>query len=146
MKRFPRIAAAAVAAAALVGIVVPAQTAAAAAPARAGSEAFEFLGASGTPSPNDIVMHWRGTCELPGERVRVLINKDGAPFAHVEAACKSDHTFTGRSMRYDYERWGLEFGKSFNYEATWFDTTIRHVKGSAVLKWCDFACWQGSDF
>ncbi|MEU8325300.1 hypothetical protein AB0C33_43620 [Nonomuraea sp. NPDC048881] len=63
MKHLLRLAATTVATAAigaLVGAVAPAQAHTAQAAAQG---AFSFTGARGTPSPKDITLHWRGTCE-----------------------------------------------------------------------------------
>ncbi|MEV6157900.1 hypothetical protein AB0L53_46935 [Nonomuraea sp. NPDC052129] len=122
MKYLARLAATAVATLAIgavAGTSAPAQAATpaqAAALVRAAAEdTFSFVGARGTPSPKDITMHWRGTCQ-PGARIHVVVTGEHWG-GKIETSCGSEGTFEGGIMIYDYENRGLRFGRSFTYQA-----------------------------
>ncbi len=122
LKRFARMAATTLSAVAILGSAATVQAEA------APTAAIEFAGATGTPSPNDIVMHWRGTCTNPGQAVRVHIT-----FGHGDPVCRGDGTYEFGYMVYDYRQAGLEFGKSFDYRGFVANPEFRAVDGSAVL-------------
>ncbi|MEU4231108.1 hypothetical protein AB0F17_43025 [Nonomuraea sp. NPDC026600] len=122
MKYLARLAATAVAALAIGAVAGTSAPAQAATPVRAAAEdTFSFVGAGPTPSPKDITMHWRGTCQ-PDAWIHVLITGEHWG-GRIETSCGPEGTFTGSIMIYDYEDRGLRFGQAFTYRAHVLDNS-----------------------
>ncbi|MEV1247953.1 hypothetical protein ACIBO2_29205 [Nonomuraea sp. NPDC050022] len=135
MKHLARLAATAVATVAigaLVGTVSPAQARTAQAAAQ---DTFSFVGALTMPSPKDIGLRWRGTCEKPEGRIVGFVY-EGTWSAKIDDDCSPQGTWETSIGVYDYESKGLRIGQPFTYQATFFEPSGTHTyTGEAILHW-----------
>ncbi|MDQ0791630.1 hypothetical protein [Streptomyces sp. B1I3] len=112
MMRSLRMAAVAMGAVAMLGSSAVAQ---AADTPPAGTITYAYT--SGTPSPKDIVMNWRGTCTNPGQELHFVAQGTNWGGSDDNVKCQVDGTYWASIMIYDYDDRGMKYGQSFDYQA-----------------------------
>jgi hypothetical protein len=92
---------------------------------------------SGTPSPRDIQMNWRGTCTNPGQMLELHVQ--GANWGGIDdrVGCEYDGTYRASFIVTDYQARGMHFGQSYGYHAMLMSLMEPHVAsistGTATL-------------
>jgi hypothetical protein len=105
------------AAVALGAVAMLGSTAAAQAADTPPAGTISYAYTSGTPSPKDIRMHWRGTCTNPGQMLNLVARGTNWGGSDRSVTCGYDGTYRASFIVTDYQDRGMQFGQSFDYQA-----------------------------